>query len=59
MQNAEIKCSIQECEPISCSSTERAVKPEGHCCEMCQPVPDATCYYEGKAFQVNKSSIKA
>ncbi|XP_035826566.1 uncharacterized protein LOC101845560 [Aplysia californica] len=50
-KNAEIKCSIQSCEPISCASTERVVIPEGQCCEMCQPVPDATCLYQARTYQ--------
>ncbi|GFN86187.1 kielin/chordin-like protein [Plakobranchus ocellatus] len=49
--NGQVLCEMQECEPISCEDYEEAIVPEGQCCQICQAMPDASCFYQGNNFQ--------
>ncbi|XP_070188785.1 uncharacterized protein [Littorina saxatilis] len=53
----DITCALQECPPLSCGSDERLVHDEGTCCERCEAVADAKCFYQGRIFQPGEEWI--
>ena len=52
VQGGDITCALQECPPLSCGPMERVIHEDGQCCETCQAVAEAKCYYQGRTFQV-------
>lgn len=56
-QDGEIICALQECAPLSCGSNERLRHVEGQCCEICEPLAQAECFYQGRTFQPGEEWI--
>ncbi|XP_046559409.1 kielin/chordin-like protein, partial [Haliotis rubra] len=50
-ERSEVRCSLQECPPVQCTAAEQLVPDATGCCEVCQPVEDATCVYYDTVYQ--------
>ncbi|XP_067675152.1 uncharacterized protein [Haliotis asinina] len=50
-ERSEVRCSLQECPPLQCTAAEQLVPDTTGCCEVCQPVEDATCAYYDTVYQ--------